>query len=171
VKDFAAPVHLFSLFQWLDASLVAETIRDRLWMFPSILTAHVLGTVLLAGTVSVLDLRLLGRGMRRQAVSDLAQQLLPWTWTGFAIVATSGMFLLTVEAVKAYASTTFWVKLGMLAAAGANMAFFHFNVYRSVNVWDHAPVPPRAARVAGWLSLVLWVGIIAAGHMLPYEFY
>jgi hypothetical protein len=164
-------VSILPFFQWLDASAVAEAIRDHLWMFPTILTAHVLGTVLLAGTVSVLDLRLLGRGMRRQAVSDIAEQLLPWTWTGFAMVAASGIFLLAVQAVKAYASTTFWIKIGLLAAAGLNMAFFHFNVYRSVNVWDQAPVPPRAARVAGGVSLILWIAIIAAGHMLPYEFY
>jgi len=164
-------VTLLPFFQWLDASAVAETIRDRLWMFPAILTAHVLGTVVLAGTVSVLDWRLLGRGMRRQAVSDIAQQLLPWTWTGFAIVAASGLFLLTVQAVKAYASTTFWVKIALLAAAGLNMAFFHRNVYRSVSIWDRAPVPPLAARVSGGLSLLLWIAIIAAGHMLPYEFY
>jgi hypothetical protein len=169
-KSFA-PVSLLPFFQWLDASVVAETIRDRLWMFPTILTAHVLGTVLLAGTVSVLDLRLLGRGMRRQAVSDMAEQLLPWTWTGFAMVAASGIFLLTVQAVKAYSSTTFWTKIALLAVAGLNMAFFHFNVYRSVKIWDKAPVPPLAARVAGGLSLILWIAIIAAGHMLPYEFY
>ena len=164
-------MHLFWFFQWLDASPVAEGIRDHLWMFPTILTVHVLGTVLLAGTVSVLDLRLLGGGMRRQAVSDLAEQLLPWTWAGFAIVAASGLFLLSVEAVKAYGSTTFWVKIGLLTAAGANMAFFHSHVYRSVTAWNHSPVTPLAARVAGVLSLILWVGIITAGHMLPYEFY
>jgi hypothetical protein len=164
-------VTLLPFFQWLDASPVAETIRDRLWMFPTILTAHVLGTVVLAGTISVLDLRLLGRGLRRQAVSDVAEQLLPWTWAGFAIVAASGVFLLCVQAAKAYVSATFWVKIALLAAAGLNMAFFHLNVYRSVNVWDRAPVTPLAARVSGGLSLFLWAAIIAAGHRLPYEFY
>jgi hypothetical protein len=140
-------------------------------MFPALLTAHVLGTLLLAGTISVLDLRLLGRGMRRQAVSDMAAQLLPWTWAGFALVASSGIFLLAVEAVKAYASTTFRIKIALLALAGLNTAFFHFNVYRSVKAWDRSPAPPLAARLAGGVSLLLWIGIITTGHMLPYEFY
>jgi hypothetical protein len=164
-------VSLLPFFQWLDGSATAGIIRDQLWMFPTILTVHVLGTVLLAGTVSVLDLRLLGRGMRRQAVSDIAEQLLPWAWAGFAMVAASGIFLLIVHAAEAYRSTTFWVKLALIGAAGLNMAFFHFNVYRSVGVWNQAPVPPLAARLAGGLSLTLWLAIITAGHMLPYEFY
>lgn len=159
------------IFQWLNDTAAANTIHEVLWLFPALLTVHVLGTVLLAGTIAILDLRLLGNGMRRQAVSDLAEQLLPWTWGGFALVALSGVFLLAAEAVKAYGSTTFWLKMALLAVAGLNMGFFHRNVYRSVNVWNQAAVTPRAARIAGATSLLLWLAIITTGHMLPYEFY
>jgi hypothetical protein len=159
------------IFEWLNNTETANTIHEVLWLFPALLTVHILGTVLLAGTIAVLDLRLLGNGMRRQKVSDVAEQLLPWTWGGFALVAASGVFLLAAEAVKAYESTTFWVKMGLLAAAGLNMIFFHRNVYRSVNEWNKEAVTPRAARFAGALSLTLWLAIITTGHMLPYEFY
>jgi uncharacterized protein DUF6644 len=164
-------VTLLPIFEWLNNTTLANTIHEVLWLFPTLLTVHILGTVLLAGTIAILDLRLLGNGMRRQAVSELAEQLLPWTWAGFALVALSGLFLLAAEAVKAYGSTTFWVKMGLLVVAGLNMAFFHRNVYRSVNEWNHAAATPWAARAAGATSLLLWLAIITTGHMLPYEFY
>ena len=162
---------LLPLFEWLDRTPVAATIHSKLWMFPALLTVHVLGTVLLAGTIAVLDLRLLGSGMRRQAVSDLAAQLLPWTWIGFAINAVSGVLLLSTEAVTAYGTTIFRVKMALLAIAGLNMLLFHRNVYRSVAMWDRHPVTPFQARLAGGVSITLWLAIMATGQMLPYSFY
>jgi hypothetical protein len=37
--------------------------------------------------------------------------------------------------------------------------------------WDLYPVPPRGARVAGGLSLLLWAVMITLGRMIPYQMY
>ena len=37
--------------------------------------------------------------------------------------------------------------------------------------WDVARVTPKAARLAGGISLVLWVLIVVAGRMIAYNWF
>lgn len=158
---------LLSLAQQIQAWPSSTAIRETLW-YPIIESVHVLGIVFVLGTAGVLDLRLLGRVMGRQPVSQVAQQLLPWTFGGFAIMMLSGLVLVYTEPVKTYHS--FWapIKLGLLILAGLNAWIFQIGVYRSVEQWDRVAVPPLGAKLAGALSLVLWVGIVMAGRLIAY---
>lgn len=137
-------------------------------MFPLVETVHVLGITLLAGTVAILDLRLLGLILRRERVSEIACRILPWTWRGLAVMLASGLLLFFAEAVKSYGNTAFRVKVVMLVLVGLNPLVFHTTIYRKVTDWDLAPVTPWRARLAGALSLTLWSGIIIAGRAMAY---
>ena len=70
--------------------------------------------------------------------------------------------------MKTYHS--FWapIKLGLLILAGLNAWIFQIGVYKNVDKWDNAAVPPLGAKLAGALSLVLWVGIVMAGRLIAY---
>jgi hypothetical protein len=52
-----------------------------------------------------------------------------------------------------------------------NLLVFHFTTYRSVAAWDTSPSPPPAARLAGVLSIVLWVGVLAFGRLVAYDWW
>jgi hypothetical protein len=160
---------ILGLCQWIESTPVANGIREGLWWFPFIETIHTLGIILVAGTILILDLRLLGVIFRKQSVSDIAQQVLPLTWSGFAVMLISGSFLFCPEAVKCYQSTFFRIKLVLLLLAGLNALAFHFTIYRNVTTWGDRPVPPLRARLAGLLSITFWIAIIAAGRALGYE--
>jgi hypothetical protein len=56
---------------------------------------------------------------------------------------------------------------GLVAAGGVNVWAFHRGVYRRVASWDQDP-PPRAARVAGAVSLGVWTAVVACGRFLAY---
>ncbi len=161
---------LLAICQWLEHSALGMGIRDSDWIFYFIESLHVFGIILMVGTVAMVDLRLLGLGiLRRQPVSQVAGQFLPWTWTGFAIQAVTGSLLLISEAAtKLYPSPSFWIKLALIAIAGINMTVFHFTVYRHVNKWDDALVTPRGARVAACISLTIWAGVVFAGRGIAY---
>jgi hypothetical protein len=158
---------LLGLAQQLQAWPSSTAIRETLW-YPIIESVHVLGIVFVLGTAGVLDLRLLGRVMQRQPVSQVAQQLLPWTFGGFAIMMLSGLVLVYTEPVKTYHSLWAPIKLGLLILAGLNAWIFQIGVYRSVDQWDNAAVTPLGAKLAGAVSLVLWVGIVMAGRLIAY---
>ena len=67
-----------------------------------------------------------------------------------------------------YHSPAFRIKLILLALAGLNALIFHRTIYRDVANWDPAAVAPSRARLAGMLSLIFWIAIIAAGRAIAY---
>jgi hypothetical protein len=142
--------------------------RDSLWIFDITETVHTLGIILVAGTIMLVDLRLLGMGLRREPVSHVVSRIVPWTLAGFCLMFLTGGWLFSAEASKLYHSPAFRIKMMLLSLAGLNALIFHLTVYRRAAEWDDVPVAPMRARVAGLLSLVLWIGIIAAGRSIAY---
>ncbi len=143
--------------QWLYSSGMGTAIRQSIWVFPIIETVHVLGIALLVGTVSILDLRLLGLILKREPVSAIAQQILPLTWAGFAVMFITGFLLFAAEAADCYGNMAFRIKMLLIPLAGLNALVFHRN-----------PVTRWRARMAGGFSMSLWIGIICAGRAIAY---
>jgi len=159
---------LLPIIQWLNQTPLATSIRESDFIFPLIETVHVLAITLLAGTVAAVDLRLLGVILKREKVSEVAGQVLPLTWAGFAVMLITGVLLFLSEAQKSYGNMAFRAKVLLLILAGLNPLIFHSTIYRSVGAWDDAPVVPRRARAAAIASLTLWSGIIIAGRAIAY---
>jgi hypothetical protein len=147
---------------------VGAAIRDSLWLFPAIETVHLLGMAALVGTVVIFDLRLLGWAMRRERVSDLGARLLPWAWAAFVVQALTGGLLFMSEAVKVYGNPAFRVKMVLILLAGVHAMIFHWTVYRDLAVWDDRGILPARAKVAGFVSILLWVAVVAAGRFIGF---
>ena len=159
---------LLALCKWLDQTAVGAAVRESLWLFPAIETVHLLGMAALVGTVAALDLRLLGWAMRRERVSAWAAKLLPWAWAGFAVQVVTGALLFSSEAVKVFSNPAFRLKMLLIFLAGMHALIFHWIVYRDVANWDDSTLLPMKARVAGFVSILLWVGIVAAGRFIGF---
>jgi hypothetical protein len=161
-------MNLLEFCQWLENTSLGVEIREGQSWFSLLNGVHLVGMAVAFGTIAIVDLRLLGKGIRRARVSEVASSLLPWTWAGFAVMAASGTLLVFSEAVKLYGNVFFWTKVTLLIAAGLNVLIFHRTVYKRVAEWDLEPVPPRQARVTGMISLACWFGLMAAGRAIPY---
>lgn len=160
---------ILNFCHWLERTHGAVAIRESMWMFGVLISIHVLSLGVFFGTVAMLDLRLLGRGMRTTPVSDLVDRFLPWTRASFALMALSGALLIWSEAVKCYTSTSFRIKMVLILLAGANILVFH-RTYRTAASWDQRAVLPARAKFAGCLSLLLWTGVLAAGRAIGYDY-
>jgi hypothetical protein len=154
--------------QWLDHTSVGTAIRQSLWLFPAIETVHLLGMAMLVGTVSVLDMRLLGWAARQRRVSQLAARLIPWAWVGFSVQVVTGVLLFSSEAVKIYANPAFRLKMLLLVVAGVQALIFQTIVSQKLPTWDERPSLPIAAKVIGLSSILLWVGIVTAGRFIGF---
>ncbi|HUA18826.1 MAG TPA: DUF6644 family protein [Bryobacteraceae bacterium] len=159
---------LFQFCQWVDGTHLAYVLRHSSWMFDVLDLIHTLGIVLVAGTIVLVDLRLVGLGVRRAQVSAVVGRIVPWTLSGFGLMFVTGGLLFCSEAVKMYHSGAFRLKLVLLAAAGLNALVFHRTIYRQAAEWDGETALPWRARLAGFASLLLWMGIIVAGRAIAY---
>jgi len=153
---------LLTVFQWLDRTALGNDIRMSTYLFPAIEVVHLIGLVLLLGTVIVVDLRLLGLGLRRQTVTRVAEEVAPWTLLGLSLAVATGSLLLLSEAVKCYQNDAFWLKMEFLLPA----LIFHFTVYRKVTSSDK--IPAIWSKLTGCLSLLLWFGVGLGGRAIAF---
>ena len=141
---------------------------DWQWAFPIIETFHVISLALVFGSIAMVDLRLLGLASRASAVSKLSAEVLPYTWVAFALAVITGTTLFVSNPRVYFHNLQFELKFLCMFLAGINMLVFHFGAYRNVLQWDHRLPPPLAARVAGGLSILLWVGVIFFGRWIGF---
>jgi hypothetical protein len=160
---------MLNICQWIYQTHLSIAIRESIWVYPILNVLHCVGILLVAGTIVVVDLRLLGFGLHRSPVSGVVAQVLPWTLGGFGFMALTGSLLAWSEPVRLYHSVFFRWKLLFLALACLNALFFHYGIYRGVGGWDLASLTPARARLAGIVSIVCWICVIAAGRAVGYE--
>jgi hypothetical protein len=158
------------LCQWLQNTSWGTGIRESIWVFPIIEGTHTIGIALSVGILLIIDLRLAGVLMRREPVSRISNQLMPWSLGGFIVMFITGGLLFWSQAMKAYGSIFFRIKVALLVLAAINALVFELTLRRGIVAWDTAEKPPFRARMAGVLGIVLWAGVIAAGRTMAYNF-
>ena len=151
----------------IENSALGVAMRQSLWLYPAVEIVHLAGIGLLFGSIAILDLRLLGLA-RDLPLRRLAAHVLPWTAASFLLIVPSGLAMFMAHASDFIASPVFVLKMGLILAAGVNAALFHAGAMRTASDWDVNRAPPRAARVAGALSLAFWLAVIACGRLLAY---
>jgi hypothetical protein len=162
---------LLSFFDWLATTAGSVALHESLHAYRIVSTVHVVTLALFVGTAAMLDLRLLGATMRSVPVSEVARWLRPWTVAGFVLMIVSGALLFYANPSPRYQNIFFRAKMALLVTAGLNAWLFHRQVFPRVVEWDDDPVPPRRARMAGGLALVLWAGMIVSGRMIAYDWF
>lgn len=139
---------------------MAEFIKQS-WLFPVIQSVHIIGLTMLVGTICLVDLRLLGIGMRRQDVGELASGLAPFTIGGLLTVALTGPLMFGSDLGRYIHNPAFVVKMALFALAVAG----HFTFHRRV-LSDSATLSPSGQKAVAFLSLMLWSSIVLAGRAI-----
>ena len=140
---------IIQLLEWLNTALAQKGAKAG----SPTSSAHVVFLALVAGSIFMVDARLLGLASRDLRFTYLSERLLPWTWGAFAGAVVTGVLMFLSSAVNYGTNTPFLIKMGLLVLAGLNMVFFQFATYRTVAAWDAGKAAP-AARAAGIISIV-----------------
>jgi hypothetical protein len=159
---------MYPYLEALQNSWLSTLIRDTKWFFPGIEMVHLFGIVTLVGTTLALDLRLMNRWLRPWRVSVLMRRLLPWSWAAFAVMVLTGSGLFISDPLRFYYNVSFRIKLVLIVLAGVNALLFQMTAFRTLDRWDLDADTPRGAKIAGFCSLVLWFGIVAAGRWIAF---
>ncbi|MGA2602227.1 MAG: DUF6644 family protein [Bryobacteraceae bacterium] len=152
---------LLGLFRWLGGTPVGALIRDSTWGFAIVETVHLLALAVLGGTILIVDLRLIGLGLRRQPVRLLARELSPWFTGSLLVMVASGIVLTSGETLKCFYNPAFRWKMLLLAAAIAFYYTLHWKVVRS-----EGGEVGIVSRLAGVISLMLWLSVGVAGRAI-----
>lgn len=154
---------------WLAATEGSIALHESLYMYPLVESMHVIAIMLFAGTIAMVDLRLLGRAFADTPVSEMTARILPWTVVGFAVMVVTGLLLFYAVPVRTWHSVWFRLKVLLLVTAAINVWVFHRRVKRDRARWDQETILPRGARISAAISLVVWAGVIVAGRMIAYD--
>ena len=129
--------------------------------FPALECFHIIGFALTIGTIAIVDFRLLGMGLKRHPVAELARDLAPWTLVGLAIMLLSGPAMFSSDPDMYYLNISFQTKMVLLLLA----IVFNYTIHRKVTL--KGALPERGKLVA-CVSLALWMGVITGGIFMGF---
>lgn len=124
--------------------------------------AHVLGLILLLTSLLIVNLRLLGWGLRSLPLPQLVQATRWALRLGLVLAVGSGTLLFFSAPVHYIANAAFVPKMSLLLFALIVQA----SLYRSVTHKEHAS--PLLARSTAVLSLTLWFSVGLAGRAIGF---
>jgi hypothetical protein len=159
---------LQDLIAFVEHGTLGELVRENDLLFPFIESVHVLAVCLVVGSIAVVDLRLLGFASVDRPVGRLMRSILPITVGAFGLAVAARSLLFISHASKYLENRFFIAKITLIALAGVNMAVFHLIGARNLDRWENDALPPLFARVAGGLSLFLWVSVVACGRWIGF---
>jgi hypothetical protein len=144
----------------LDARSPFAFIADHPWAYPALETVHVFGIALLVGNLLALELRVWGRAPQLPVLA-LARLSLSIALAGFVCAAASGLLMFASQPGELLANRAFTLKMGLVACAGINAAWFH--------VRDGLRKLDALARTQTALSLGLWIAVMICGRWIAYR--
>ncbi|PNG24370.1 DUF6644 family protein [Methylocella silvestris] len=156
------------LFQWLQNSPLGAAVRMQGDLFPILETIHVISITATVGCIVIMDLRLVGLVWTKRSVGRVIGDALPVVWIGFVIALISGFALFASHAVNYWRDSWFVWKFVFMAMAFVNQLVFHIITGKDLHSWKASFQLPVSAKVAGAVSLALWIAIVACGRMIGF---
>jgi hypothetical protein len=159
---------LLSFVQWLQFTGFFTALRGSAYVYPIVLSLHMLGIAFFGGMILMTDLRLLGWAMRKRSISDVVDQFrAPKRW-GLLLTVTCGFLMFGSKAEEYYYNAFFRTKLILLALVVVQELVFYRSVYADPAALDQAPSTPGSAKLAASLSLLLWISVACCGRGIGY---
>ena len=159
---------LYSFCESIQNTALLTHVRETPWVYPIIMSTHLICLALFGGMILMTDLRLLGVALCDQTVAEVVGGLRPFKRIAFAIIVTCGLLMAGSEAPKYYINPFFWTKMTLLALVGVHALVFKSSVYDHPEELDKSPVLPTRAKAAAVFSLILWVSIPVFGRLIAY---
>jgi len=149
---------LWHFAKWSEATPLGKTIRNSEYAFPMIEFVHLAGLAVIGGAVLIVDMRLLGFGLKKTSVAQLAKDAQPYVTGSLIVMLVTGAMLYSSEATKCYASAAFWIKMISLLLA----MIFTYTIKKRVAARDHE------SALVGAMSILLWFGVAWGGRWIGF---
>ena len=152
-------------FESIASTSLSQAISQSTWAFAVIESVHLLALSVIGGAVLMLDLRLLGWGLKHQTIEEVARNAQPWLVGSLTVMLITGVLLFVSEPIKCYYSTPFRIKMLCLLLG----TIWAFTVRRKVAVAGEGRVRPIWLKLVALVSLALWFGVGAGGRWIGFS--
>ncbi|HLI82482.1 MAG TPA: DUF6644 family protein [Bryobacteraceae bacterium] len=159
---------LLKFAQWLQFTTIPTELRGSWYVYPVVLSLHLVFIAIFGGMIFLTNLRLLGLGLRRYSIGDVINQLRWPKRIGFLLVFTCGALLASSKAEEYYYNAFFWAKMSLLLLVFVHGLVFRSSLYRNTEALDKLPSTPGVVKLAAALSLLLWTGVAICGRGIGY---
>jgi hypothetical protein len=155
-----------AVIEWMYASAFSRFVTEHGWLWPINETLHFCGLTLLAGTVGLFDLRVLGfaKGIAPSAL----HATLPWGIAGFVVIVITGVQFMFGAPEQYIYNSAFQLKAVFLLLMGGNAALFYWREFAGVRALGPHDDAPRSAKVVAAASLVFLVAVMLCGRMITF---
>ena len=164
---------LQELSNWLEQTqlhtVFSDTTQLATWLIiPLSQTVHILGVAVVMIAIGMLNLQMLGIRVSRESFAELSARWMPWIWAALAVLFITGAVQTIAEPTRELMNNTFRIKMIMLAIAVVITVVYRAQVRKDPNYWERSGERRTLAYTLASLSLVLWLGIVAAGRLIAY---
>jgi hypothetical protein len=150
----------------------SEALHGSLNLWNIVEGTHVLTLMFFAGTIWIIDLRMMGLAFKTIPFSRLNDKVLPLTIAAFGMMVVTGVVaFFGRDPLLYYHDIWFRLKMTFLVIASLNIFWFHFMVQKNQAEWDNDPSPPARVKLSGALSMSCWILIIIFGRFIAYDWY
>jgi hypothetical protein len=148
----------------VEQSAPARLLKGSFYVYPIVNAMHIAAIGVLFTSVWLMDLRVLGffKAFAERPFMALLRVL---ALSAFTFAASTGLALFSVRASDYAAMPVFLAKMGLIALAGLNLAFFLL-----MNRMRPAAAPSTVPeQLAAGLSAILWIFVLLAGRFIGFS--
>jgi hypothetical protein len=149
-------------FDWFQTLAFSIAFRESTWMFAVIEATHLLAIAVFVGAVLIVDLRLLGTGLKERSLPQVARDAHPWLIGSIVALFVTGVPMIMGNGEKYYFSDFFWEKMTVLLVA----LIYTFTIRRMVLRTDESRPRPALNKAVGLGSMALWLIVTVWGRLI-----
>ena len=164
LPPFSTWPSLYTSFQWAEGLALAQAFRESAWMFAIVQSIHLVALSLFGGALLLVDLRLLGQGLKQRPLASVARDAQPWLMLGFIVLLITGVLQFVTKGVTYYENLIFGPKMQILAIA----TIFTFTIRHKVTRMDESRLGPVLPKLVGLVSIALWTLVTVGGRVIGY---
>jgi hypothetical protein len=153
---------LLPFFEWMGGLRLSAFFLESIWPTPIIQNIHLMAVAVFAGSVLVVDIRMLGRGLRETPLAQLARSVEPWLIGSFVVLVISGIPQMTSTALKQYYSPFFWWKMQAVLIG----VIWTVTVRRRIAMRPEAELGPVLPKVVAVVSIALWTSVTIGARLI-----
>lgn len=154
------------VIEWMYGTALSRFVADNGWLWPINETLHFCGLTLLAGTVGLFDLRVLG--FAKGIAPSTLHATLPWGIAGFVVIIITGVQFMFGAPEQYIYNGAFQLKVVCLVLMGANAALFYWREFAGIKALGPHDDAAFSAKLVAGASLLFLVAVMLFGRMITF---